>query len=217
MMTPKEVLNWAVTTGCYRLSPGCNSCPSYWEHFDKGKDYTPVIHEDILDEPLMNPKASVYEVAFGSDLFHSEIPLEFQRRVFEVMNKADWHKFSVGTKRIARLALLGFNFDWTENIQVTVPVESGEYDWRIDILRTLPAKKKAVSIVPILGPFDSDIDFTGIDVVGIAPETWGYKRPHDPKWIEHIKQRCLEQEITVSDNTILYSHEGNKTHAVRQV
>ena len=217
MMTPKEVLNWAVTTGCYRLSPGCNSCPSYWEHFDKGKDYTPVIHEDILDEPLMIPKASVYEVAFGSDLFHSDIPLEFQRRVFQVMNKANWHKFSVGTKRIARLALLGFNFDWTENIQVTVPVESGEYDWRIDILRTLPAKKKAVSIVPILGPFDSDIDFTGIDVVGIAPETWGYKRPHDPKWIEHIKQRCLEQEITITDNTILYSHEGNKSHAVRQV
>ena len=215
MMTPKEVLNWAVTTGCYRLSPGCNSCPSYWEHFDKGKDYTPVVHEELLDEPLMNPKASVYEVAFGSDQFHSEIPLEFQRRVFEVMNKANWHKFSVGTKRIARLALLGFNFEWTENIQVTVPVESGEYDWRIDILRTLPAKKKAVSIVPILGPFDSDIDFTGIDVVGIAPETWGYKRPHDPKWIEHIKQRCLEQEITVSDNTILYSHEGNTSHAVR--
>ena len=217
MMTPKEVLNWAVTTGCYRLSPGCNSCPSYWEHFSAEKDYTPVIHEDILNEPLMNPKASVYEVAFGSDLFHSDIPLEFQRRVFEVMNKANWHKFSVGTKRIARLALLGFNFEWTENIQVTVPVESGEYDWRIDILRTLPAKKKAVSIVPILGPVDSDIDFTGIDVVGIAPETWGYKRPHDPKWIEHIKQRCLEQEITISDNTILYSHEGNKTHAVRQV
>ena len=163
----------------------------------------------------VKPKASVYEVAFGSDLFHSEIPLEFQRRVFEVMNKADWHKFSVGTKRIARLALLGFNFEWTENIQVTVPVESGEYAWRIDILRTLPAKKKAVSIVPILGPFDSDIDFTGIDVVGIAPETWGYKRPHDPKWIEHIKRRCLEQEITVSDKTILYSHEGNKSHAVR--
>ena len=217
MMTPKEVLNWAVTTGCYRLSPGCNSCPSYWEHFSAEKDYTPVIHEDILDEPLMNPKASVYEVAFGSDLFHSEIPLEFQRRVFEVMNKANWHKFSVGTKRIARLALLGFNFDWTENIQVTVPVESGEYDWRLDILKGIPAKKKAVSIVPILGPFDNDIDFTGIDIVGVAPETWGYKRPHNPKWIEHIKRRCLEQEITVSDNTILYSHEGNKTHAVRQV
>ena len=215
MMTPNKVLNWAVTTGCYRLSPGCNSCPSYWEYFSEKKDYKPVIHEEILDEPLMNPQASAYEVAFGSDLFHSDIPLEFQRRVFEVMNKAHWHTFSVGTKRIARLALLSFNFDWTENIQVTVPVESGEYTWRIDILKGLPAKKKAVSIVPILGPFDDDIDFTGIDVVSAAPETWGYKRPHNSKWIEHIRQKCMEQEITFSNNTILYSHEGKKSHAVR--
>lgn len=217
MNSPKNVLNWPVVTGCFRISAGCNSCPSYWEYFEEGKDYKPVVHEDILQDPLMNPQPSTYEVAFGSDLFHNDVTLDFQRKVFEVMNKAHWHYFSVGTKRIARTAMLHFNFEWTDNIQLTVGVESGEYDWRIDILKGIPAKKKAVSIVPILGPFDSGIDFTGIDIVGVAPETWGYKRPHNPKWIEHIKRRCLEQEITVSDSTILYSHEGNKTHAVRQV
>ena len=217
MMTPNKVLNWAVTTGCYRLSSGCNSCPSYWEYFSEKKDYKPVIHEEILDEPLMNPQASAYEVAFGSDLFHSDIPLEFQRRVFEVMNKAHWHTFSVGTKRIARLALLHFNFNFTKNIQVTVPVESGEYDWRIDILRGLPAKRKAVSIVPMLGPFDEDVDFTGIDIVGAAPETWGYKRPCDPEWIAMIRRKCLEQEITFSGDTVVYSTEGDKAYAVRSV
>jgi len=215
MMFPKEILNWPVVTGCQRISEGCNSCPSYWEYFNEGKDYSPTIHSKNLDEPLMNPEPSVYEVAFGSDLFHEDVPLEFQRRVFEVMNKAHWHQFSVGTKRIARTALLHFNFKWTKNIQLTVGVESGAYAWRIDILKGIPAKKKAVSIVPILGPFDKNIDFTGIDVVGVAPETWGYKRPYDPKWIENIQRNCLEQEITMSNNTILYSHEGNKSHAVR--
>ena len=215
MMFPKEVLNWPVVTGCERISPGCNSCPSFWEYFDEGKDYSPVLHEPILNEPLLNPEPSTYEVAFGSDLFHNDVPLEFQRTVFETMNKADWHKFSVGTKRIARVALLHFNFKWTDNIQLTVGVESGEYAWRIDMLKGIPAKKKAVSIVPILGPFDRDIDFTGIDIVGVAPETWGYQRPHDPQWIENIRRNCFEQEITMSNNTILYSHEGNKSHAVR--
>jgi protein gp37 len=215
MMFPKEVLNWPVVTGCERISPGCNSCPSFWEYFDEGKDYSPVLHEPILNEPLLNPEPSTYEVAFGSDLFHNDVPLEFQRTVFETMNKADWHKFSVGTKRIARVALLHFNFKWTDNIQLTVGVESGEYAWRIDMLKGIPAKKKAVSIVPILGPFDRDIDFTGIDIVGVAPETWGYQRPHDPQWIENIRRNCFEQEITMSDNTILYSHEGNKSHAIR--
>ena len=51
MMFPKEVLNWPVVTGCERISPGCNSCPSFWEYFDEGKDYSPVIHKDILEEP----------------------------------------------------------------------------------------------------------------------------------------------------------------------
>tara|TARA_R110000803_G_scaffold210734_1_gene283528 strand:+ start:37641 stop:38294 length:654 start_codon:yes stop_codon:yes gene_type:complete len=212
MNSPQDVLNWAVVTGCFRLSPGCNSCPSYWEHFEKDNDYSPTVHAELLHEPLMNPEPSNYEVAFGSDLFHNDVPLDFQREVFAVMNKAHWHTFSVGTKRIARTAMLHFNFEWTDNIQLTVGVESGEYDWRIDILKGIPAKKKAVSIVPILGPFDKNIDFTGIDVVGVAPETWGYKRPHDPKWIEHIKRRCLEQEVTVSDTAVVYSHKGKKTH-----
>ena len=215
MMFPKEVLNWPVVTGCERISPGCNSCPSFWEYFDEGKDYSQVIHKDILEEPLLNPEPSTYEVAFGSDLFHNDVPLEFQREVFEIMNKAHWHSFSVGTKRIARVALLHFNFKWSKNIQLTVGVESGDYACRIDMLRGIPAKKKAVSIVPILGPFDRYIDFSGIDVVGVAPETWGYKRPHDPEWIANIRMNCLEQEITMSDNSILYLHEGNKSHAVR--
>ena len=102
-----------------------------------------------------------------------------------------------------------------EGSTITVGVESGEYAWRVNMLRGIPAKKKAVSIVPILGPFDRYIDFSGIDVVGVAPETWGYKRPHDPEWIANIRMNCLEQEITMSDNSILYLHEGNKSHAVR--
>ena len=217
MMFPKEILNWPVVTGCYRISTGCNSCPSYWEYFEEGKDYTPVVHEDVLQDPLMNPEPSTYEVAFGSDLFHNDVTLEFQRKVFEVMNKAHWHFFSVGTKRIARTALLHFNFKWTDNIQLTVPVESGEYAWRIDILKGIPAKKKAISMAPILGPFDNDIDFTGIDIVGVVPETWGYKRPHDPKWIDHIKRRCLEQEVTFSNHKIVYEQEGTKKYDPRPV
>ena len=58
-------LNWPLVTGCYRLSEGCNSCPSFWEYEEQGKDYTPRIHEEILEEPLSNPDPSLYEVAFG--------------------------------------------------------------------------------------------------------------------------------------------------------
>ena len=41
------------------------------------------ISKVIIEEPLLNPEPSTYEVAFGSDLFHNDVPLEFQRKVFE--------------------------------------------------------------------------------------------------------------------------------------
>jgi|TARA_R100001530_G_scaffold32429_2_gene25486 protein gp37 len=210
-----EILNWPVVTGCYRLSEGCNSCPSYWEYMEEGRSYDPVEHPEILEEPLMNPKPSTYEVAFGSDLFHGDITLAFQQSVFEIMNKAHWHRFSVGTKRVARMHLYSPQFTWTDNIIATVPIESGEYEWRIDILKKLPAKTKVISMAPILGPFSTDIDFEGIDAVGIVPETWGYKRPYDPEWGENIRRQCLEQEVSFGTESILYVKEGQKAHAIR--
>ena len=172
-------------------------------------------HPDILDEPLMNPQPSHYEVAFGSDLFHLDVSIEFQRRVFEVMNKAHWHTFSVGTKRIKRLSTLRDNFEWGDNIWVTVAIESGEYEWRLDVLKTLPAKKKVVSIAPMLGAFSDSVNFVGIDSVGAVPETWGYKRPCDPLWIEHIKQACIRDDVPFGTAHIAYKTEKDKKYAIR--
>ena len=39
-----------------------------------------------------------------SDLFHQDVPEEFIQRVFDVMGRADWHRFQVLTKRAERLA-----------------------------------------------------------------------------------------------------------------
>ena len=80
----------------------------------------------------------------------------------------------------------------------------------IDILKKLPAKTKVISMAPILGPFSTDIDFEGIDAVGIVPETWGYKRPYDPEWGENIRRQCLEQEVSFGTESILYVKEGQK-------
>lgn len=215
MMNPEEVLNWPVVTGCERLSPGCNSCPSYWEYLSEGKDYSPVIHEATLQIPLNNPTPSHYEVAFGSDLFHADIPAPFQKQVFEVMNEAHWHTFSVGTKRVARLLLDSQVFKWTDNIIVTVPVESGEYAWRIDTLKKIPAKTKIISMVPLLGPFSSDLDLSGIDGVGASKETWGYKRACDTQWLEDVQDMCAQQGVPFGGQSIVYSKQREESYAVR--
>ena len=65
-----ESVNWPVVTGCYRISEGCNSCPSYWEYMEEGKDYTPVHNVDALVLPFDTTEPTIFNVAFGSDLFH---------------------------------------------------------------------------------------------------------------------------------------------------
>ena len=215
MKTPaKGILNWPVVTGCERLSPGCNSCPSFWEYFDQRRDYKPVIHESALQMPLENLEPSHYEVAFGSDLFHRDIPAPFQKKVFEIMNEAHWHTFSVGTKRVARLLIDSPMFDWTDNIRITIPVESGEFEWRIGIAKKIPAKTKVISMVPIIGPFSENLDFRGIDAVGIAPETWGYQRACDPEWVKNVFDQCTQQGVPCGDETIIYKTESEKEYAV---
>jgi protein gp37 len=210
-----HINNWEVITGCDRLSEGCNSCPSYWEHKEKGKDYSVVEHPELLDEPLLNPEPSLYDVAFGSDMFHGQVTLDFQKKVFDVMNAAHWHRFMVTSKRIGRARIHSSAFKWTDNIVMVVPVESGKYEWRIDLLKTMPAKTKVVSVVPMLGPFSKDLDLTGIDAVGAQQETWGYKRFFDPKWKEDLYRQCLEQEISFGDGATIYIKEGQKKYAIQ--
>jgi protein gp37 len=78
----------------------------------------------------------------------------------------------------------------------------------------MPAKKKVISIVPILGPFSSDLDLSGIDAVGVKEETWGYRRPADPKWAEDIHRQCLAQKVAFGDTAMTYNKEGQDSYAV---
>ena len=101
-----EAINWQVVTGCERLTPGCDNCPTYWNFKKLGLDYHPQTHSEALRDPLANKVSSLYLVAAGSDLFHEAVRTEFILEVFRVMHLAYWHRFEVGTKRIERAATL---------------------------------------------------------------------------------------------------------------
>ena len=71
--------------------------------------------------------------------------------MFDVMNKAYWHKFQILTKRSERLFELDPLFTrrgragWTDNIWMGVSVENENYTYRIDHLRYTHAKVKFLS------------------------------------------------------------------------
>src|SRR5436309_2018644 len=80
-----------------------------------------------------------------SDLFHKDVPLDYIKRVFGVMRRADWHTFQVLTKRSDRVAELSPEIDWPANVWMGVSVESAKYCFRIDHLRSTGALTKFLS------------------------------------------------------------------------
>jgi protein gp37 len=105
-------MTWNPVTGCTKVSPGCKHC--YAERLAARlqamgnrryhNGFTVTLHHDQLGLPLRWGQPKTIFVNSMSDLFHEEIPEEFIRRVFDVMNQADRHIFQVLTKRADRLA-----------------------------------------------------------------------------------------------------------------
>src|SRR5436305_2873110 len=98
---------WNPVTGCTQISPGCDHC--YAERFaerfrgvpghpfEQGFDMRIVPHK--LNDPLGWKSPKRIFVNSMSDLFHEAVPLEYIQKVFDVMNRADWHQYQILTKR----------------------------------------------------------------------------------------------------------------------
>lgn len=150
---------WNPLTGCNKVSLGCKNCyaermsirlkamgqPNYSNGFEL------TLHEKSLEIPLFWKKPMNIFVNSMSDLFHEEVPVDFIQRVFDVMNRAHWHRFQVLTKRSERLRELSSQLHWATNIWMGVSVEDQNYAYRIEHLRETGAFIKFLSIEPLLG------------------------------------------------------------------
>ena len=129
-----------------------------------------------------------------SDLFHEKVPLEYIRRVFGVMNQADWHQYQVLTKRAERLEDVSARLSWSPHIWMGVSVESEQYLGRIDHLRRTPAHVKFLSIEPLLASLGK-INLRGIDWVIVGGESGPGARPMNPEWVSEIRDQCRTAKV----------------------
>jgi protein gp37 len=146
-------------------------------------------HPHALNLPLEWRKPKMIFVNSMGDLFHEDIPESFIIRVFEVMQKANWHLFQLLTKRSKRLRSMAQRLPWPENVWMGVTVENQAYIKRIDDLRKTPAQLKFLSMEPLLGSI-SNIDFTGLDWVIVGGESGPGSRPLKEGWVVQIKDQC---------------------------
>lgn len=107
---------WSPTTGCDRVSAGCDNCyalalakwleamgsPKYQTDggpHTSGPGFGVALHPDALTVPYGWKALRTVFVNSMSDLFHARVPLDYVRRVFDVMADTPQHTYQVFTKR----------------------------------------------------------------------------------------------------------------------
>jgi len=193
---------WNPATGCTKMSPGCKHC--YAERLAKrlnamgqpnyANGFHLTLHDHALELPLTWKTPQMIFVNSMSDLFHEDIPLRFIQKVFDVMNRANWHTYQILTKRSARLIELDSQLPWASNIWMGVSVENQDYTFRIDHLRETRSNIKFLSLEPLLGPLP-DLNLRGIDWVIVGGESGPRARLMDPKWVIDIRDQCETSKV----------------------
>ena len=197
-------MTWNPITGCTKISEGCRNCyaarmakrlkamgnPRYINEFQV------TVHEDLLEVPLGIKKPKMIFVNSMSDLFHEDVSDEVIVRVFETMNKADWHTFQVLTKRPERVMKMDQEglLKWAPNIWMGTTVESGNFIERIDMLRKTKACIKFLSCEPLLGSL-KDLCLDKIDWVIVGGESGPKSREMKREWVLEIKEKCEKNEV----------------------
>jgi protein gp37 len=151
------------------------------------------VHPDTLDEPFRWPGRQLVFVNSMSDLFHDDLPLDYVRRVFEVMAATPQHTYQILTKRGARLERVSPELDWPPNVWMGVSVEDQRYAYRTRQLATVPAAARFVSAEPLLGELTLDLD--GIDWVIVGGESGREARPMNPAWVRSLRDQCRSASV----------------------
>ncbi|MBN6035534.1 DUF5131 family protein [Amycolatopsis sp. 195334CR] len=204
-------VTWNPTTGCDRISAGCDNCyalalakrlkamgtPKYQNDGDprtSGPGFAVTVHPDTLDQPYRWRTPRVVFVNSMSDLFHAKVPLDFVRQVFDVMAGTPQHTYQVLTKRSARLRKLADKLEWPPNVWMGVSVETEDQLGRVDDLRAVPAAVRFLSCEPLLGPV-TGLNLDGIDWVITGGESGPKARSVDPAWVREIRDACQEADV----------------------
>ncbi len=204
-------VTWNPTTGCDRISAGCDHCyaltlakrlkamgsAKYQTDGDprtSGPGFGLALHESALRQPYGWSGRRVVFVNSMSDLFHARVPVDYVRRVFDVIADTPQHTYQVLTKRASRVRKLADSLDWPTNLWMGVSVESPEQLARVDELRAVPAAIRFLSCEPLLGPL-TDLSVAGIDWVITGGESGPDARPVDPEWVREIRDKCTAANV----------------------
>lgn len=202
---------WNPTTGCDRISPGCDHCyamtlarrlkamgqPKYQADGDprtSGPGFGLTVHPDVVDIPRTWSTSRTVFVNSMSDLFHNGVALAFIRDVFAVIADTPQHTYQVLTKRSKRLAAVADRLEWPSNLWMGVSIENDRYSFRAEHLKEVGAAVRFLSCEPLLGPLDG-LSLDGIDWVIVGGESGREARPIHAEWVRSIRDQCVDADV----------------------
>ncbi|WP_222539516.1 DUF5131 family protein [Pedobacter polysacchareus] len=195
-------MTWNPTTGCDKLSAGCKFCYAETmtkrlkgmgqEKYSEGFKFR--IHPATLLVPYTWRKPQLVFVNSMSDLFHKDVPLEYVKSVFKVMNDTPQHTYQVLTKRGDVLEDYAKHLDFTPNIWIGVSVEDDRVIERIPFLQRVNAHTRFLSLEPLLGSLP-DLNLEGIHWVIVGGESGFKAREMKETWVEEIRIQCQEANV----------------------
>ena len=183
---------WNPTSGCTKVSPGCDRCYAermalrFPKTFPNGFDLT--LRPDALELPLHWRRPRTIFVNSMSDLFHVGVP-DAYIEVFGVMAQTPQHTYQVLTKRAERLGRLAPHLPWPPNVWMGVSVETPKYCWRIDYLRETSATVRFISAEPLLAALPN-LNLDGIHWLIAGGESQPGARPAEMAWFEDLRDQC---------------------------
>lgn len=197
---------WNPVTGCTKVSAGCDHC--YAERlserfrgveghpFESGFDLT--LRPKRLEQPMQWRRPQLIFVNSMSDLFHKDIPTEYIERVFDTMERADWHIYQVLTKRsslMRRFVQERYRDQAAPpHIWLGVSVENHAALTRLRHLQQTNASVRFVSFEPLLGPIGA-VDLEDIHWVIAGGESGPGARPVRAEWVRALRDRCQAQRV----------------------
>jgi protein gp37 len=147
------------------------------------------LHDEVVDEPRRWKRPRLVFVNSMSDLFHEQVPADFIRRIFDVMNDCPQHTFQILTKRPGIALSHARTLRWGENIWMGTSIEDDTKTPRADELREIPAQVRFLSLEPLLAPLPS-LDLNGIDWVIVGGESGPGAREIKAEWVRDLRDRC---------------------------
>ena len=197
---------WNPVTGCTKVSAGCDHC--YAERlserfrgvkghpFETGFDLT--LRPERLEQPLRWRRPQLVFVNSMSDLFHKNIPTEYIARVFDAMERADWHIYQVLTKRSSTMRDFIYRHYSGQlappHIWLGVSIENAAAMTRLRHLKQTNASVRFVSFEPLLGPL-SAVNLEGIHWIIAGGESGPGARPMQVEWVRALRDQCQAQRV----------------------